>query len=833
VTTCAPSGNLPPGLQCYSFSPYGLGIRGTPNLAGTYIFSLTTGETNAFSLTVNNPAAPPGSITVSTNSLNFIVSPNGQPQSLPIQVGSTSGPTPFFAGASLTSPAPTNWLTIDKNSGVTPTTIVATANPKGLAPGRYTGNIVIGVTSSGATGDKGFRAADNSQTVSVSITVSSDSIYFYYLTGGPQPAPKPLAVNPVGAATASFTAVPTTNPPANNWLNISSSSTTAPTTLMVSVSPAGLSAGVYSGAVNLTVAGNPTPVAVFLVVLSTASVQLTFNYLIGGATPAPQIQPLGDNPQQPFFADISMEGGNWLTVNPSSGTLSPAPLTPVSFAVNPAGLGAGVYRALVVIVDNAPQQPFFILVTFTVGSGAVSGSCSSGATNKIIPQVTDGGPWQTTVVVINTGQTMANACLSFFQDTGNGATSAWPLQMANGVSYQSIQLQPGSLIFLQTLGTAPTLTQGWAQLTADAGVEAFAIFKERVPGRQDQEGTAPAVSAGQDILVPFDNTGGNATSMAIVNGGGTSQTYVVTLRVPGRPNASQNIQIPAGGHLAFALTDQFGQPAAGVQGVVEFTSTGNPASVIAFRFNSTGAFTSVPTQAAAPGGSTTGCTPFATSKVIPQVTDGGAWQATVVVINTGQTVANACLSFFQDTQNGATSPWPLQMMNGAPYQLIQLQPGAIVFLQTPAIATTLTQGWAQVIGDPGIQAFAIFKQRVPGRQDQEGTAPAVSAGQDILAPFDNTNGNTTSMAIVNGGSSAQSYTATLRAPGKPSATQIIQIPAGGHLAFAVTDQFGQPAAGVQGVIEITSTGNPVSVIAFRFNSSGAFTSVPTLAATGH
>jgi hypothetical protein len=95
-------------------------------------------------------------------------------------------------------------------------------------------------------------------------------------------------------------------------------------------------------------------------------------------------------------------------------------------------------------------------------------------------------------------------------------------------------------------------------------MQAFAIFKQRVAGRQDQEGTAPAALAGNDILMSFDNTNGNVTAMAIVNPGSTSQTYPATIRVGANPslnfpglNSSQTITVPAGGHLAFPVTQQF------------------------------------------------------------------------------------------------------------------------------------------------------------------------------------------------------------------------------------------------------------------------------------
>jgi hypothetical protein len=63
-------------------------------------------------------------------------------------------------------------------------------------------------------------------------------------------------------------------------------------------------------------------------------------------------------------------------------------------------------------------------------------------------------------------------------------------------------------MYLHTLGTAASLSQGWAMVNADAGIVAYAIFTFRSPGHQDQDGTALAAASTTRILVPFDNSSG-------------------------------------------------------------------------------------------------------------------------------------------------------------------------------------------------------------------------------------------------------------------------------------------------------------------------------------
>jgi hypothetical protein len=240
---------------------------------------------------------------------------------------------------------------------------------------------------------------------------------------------------------------------------------------------------------------------------------------------------------------------------------------------------------------------------------------SGGATGLILPQIVDGGAWQTTLVITNTTTTPANAALQFFKTTdAAGDTTPWALPTVESVSLSDIQLAANATIIVHTPGTAATLTQGYGELVADTGVMAYAIFTQRVTGRPNQDGTAPAAAPGSQFLVPFDNSApGFATSIAIVNTTESPETLTANLVLSSGQTLSGPLPtIPALGHAAFALTAQF-PLSAGQQGTLELLSQGQidaaPAtgahpqiavtptptfSVIALRFNPTGAFTSLP-----------------------------------------------------------------------------------------------------------------------------------------------------------------------------------------------------------------------------------------------
>jgi hypothetical protein len=152
---------------------------------------------------------------------------------------------------------------------------------------------------------------------------------------------------------------------------------------------------------------------------------------------------------------------------------------------------------------------------------------------------------------------------------------------------------------MHTPGTSASTSVGWAQIIVSPGIVGYAIFTQRIPGRSDQDGTAPGGASAERILVPFDNTAGFVTGLALVNPTGASQTVSVSIQAETGEVSQTSIALPAQGHTAFALADQI--PAtSGHRGLAEFYSTtargtiGSSLSMLALRFNPTGAFTAAP-----------------------------------------------------------------------------------------------------------------------------------------------------------------------------------------------------------------------------------------------
>ena len=217
------------------------------------------------------------------------------------------------------------------------------------------------------------------------------------------------------------------------------------------------------------------------------------------------------------------------------------------------------------------------------------------AQHLTIPHVADGGGWKTTIVLTNTSPNQASATLVFHKQTqADGNTQPWTPPIREVISTSGLSMAGGSTLFLNTAGTAADLSVGWADLNADAGVIGYVVFSIRIGATQD-EGTAAAVAATNRILVPYDDSNGFVTNMAIVNPGGTPLDISVGFRtVDGLVSAGNALpQLPAGGHLSFALSTQF-PVIQGHVGLAEFYSASGSFSIIALRTNPTHSFTTAP-----------------------------------------------------------------------------------------------------------------------------------------------------------------------------------------------------------------------------------------------
>ena len=113
-------------------------------------------------------------------------------------------------------------------------------------PGNLTGLLTLQVVASTGDDTIGIMVAAPS-----TIAVIPASLQFAYTAGGTVPAAQPIQISNSGTGTSTLSWTATAS---DSWLSLSAASGTAPSTASVSVSPAGLSAGTYNGAIQITAA---------------------------------------------------------------------------------------------------------------------------------------------------------------------------------------------------------------------------------------------------------------------------------------------------------------------------------------------------------------------------------------------------------------------------------------------------------------------------------------------------------------------------------------------------------------------------------------------------
>ena len=215
-------------------------------------------------------------------------------------------------------------------------------------------------------------AAVQNQVTLDSITPSS-----LVFNAGPGLTPAPQTIN-VTAGGANTTWAVTSS---TSWMTATTSTTLTPGTLTVSVNPAGLPQGTYSGTVTLSAPGAsnspisiPVTLAVRAGVLSVTPSTMTFFGAIG----------LNPNPQTIQIANLgtgtlnwtASDTTTWLGLSPTSG-VAPASIT---VTPNTTTTGAGTFNDTVTIASHdVANSPVAVPVSMQVGSLLFSDNFNSGS----------------------------------------------------------------------------------------------------------------------------------------------------------------------------------------------------------------------------------------------------------------------------------------------------------------------------------------------------------------------------------------------------------------------------------------------------------------------
>ncbi len=207
-----------------------------------------------------------------------------------------------------------------------------------------------------------------------------------------------------------------------------------------------------------------------------------------------------------------------------------------------------------------------------------------------IPHILDGAGWTTRISIINTDQVPVTYTFRFWGD--NGAAMPFPIvNQAPGVL--SGTLAPGASFFAQSAGTSSTLMQGWAEIATSGQIGLTSIFQFSIGSPRDSQGSSIASFSGSSFLMPFDNTQGNVTAVAIANANAT-QPLTVTMNyvTDGGAQSTTSIVLQPHAHQAFVVTAN-NPVVAGFRGAIQFSAPTPDIAVMGLEFTAAGAFTSL------------------------------------------------------------------------------------------------------------------------------------------------------------------------------------------------------------------------------------------------
>lgn len=455
---------------------------------------LPSQETIPVILTVNGAS----NVSLSPTTLSFTQPAGGAPVSKSLSITSTGSALTFTANAIVVQSA-TNWLSVSPKSGTTPATLTVSVNPGALPAGNYNGEIDISIPGA-ATGTITVPVS-LSLTGATSIAASTTSVDFSYQTGATIPAAKTVSLTGTGGSVPFTTAVNTTN--GGSWLTATSTATSTPATLTISVNPAGLGPGAYSGQVSIAAPGSTG---------SPISIAVSLEVLLGNVPNPSSVVNAASSADGPIAPGeiVSIKGGN--------------------FGTPPAGI---LWQSNFVKVDTTlgGTQVFFD------GVAAPILYTSASQINAIVPFELAGGS-TTQMTVAYQGTTSAPMTLQvlpavpgIFTTSSTGSGQGSILNQDNTLNSPGNRATPGSVI--QIFGTAGGQTNplsGTGGITAP--IQAWSVYSVTAtlggqPATVTYSGAAPNSVVGLfqvNVQVPDNASSDPAAKVVITVNGKDSQT---------------------------------------------------------------------------------------------------------------------------------------------------------------------------------------------------------------------------------------------------------------------------------------------------------------------
>jgi hypothetical protein len=241
--------------------------------------------------------------------------------------------------------------------------------------------------------------------------------------------------------------------------------------------------------------------------------------------------------------------------------------------------------ASVLLAQGAPGS---LASVFATQFSAMAAAADTPTVSYVLPQLAFGGGWYTAVYFTNTTSQAAAVPVKFTGDDGT------PLSVPGIGTSTTVNLPAQGSAILEALNQG-SLSQGYVMVSLPAGVSAYGVFRQSVPGIADQEAVVPLdnLTDTSNTLI-WDDTS-HTTAVSIVNPSSAAVTVNITVRDgTGAQIGTASVQLAAGAKSASILRDLPGLSGmAGKMGQADFTVSSGNVAVLGLRFGGS-AFTSIP-----------------------------------------------------------------------------------------------------------------------------------------------------------------------------------------------------------------------------------------------
>ena len=277
-------------------------------------------------------------------------------------------------------------------------------------------------------------------------------------------------------------------------------------------------------------------------------------------------------------------------------------VSPHTFALASGTLPAGLTLSSAGVLSGTPTTAG--TSNFTVSATGSAASFSSKTFRlSILPgsldftsalrvgHVLDVANFVTQFVIVNLDSTPVSFQFKFWNDAGTALS--FPIQDGAPGDLAGT-LAPGASMFGQSAGASSLLSQGWAEVASTGRISVLANYYRSAPaGGTDAEASVIAAQSGKSIVMPFDNTQGSSTGVAVSNTNATQTiTVTITLTPENGGGTASTITLPPHGHSSFLLPVSY-PGTAGVRGSVQFSSTFADLAAIGLRFGPKNSFSSL------------------------------------------------------------------------------------------------------------------------------------------------------------------------------------------------------------------------------------------------